>query len=74
MLLAVLHLVLLHSVDGREIFVNPEQVTSVQGYTDGEHNKVLAESVNCVIGMTNGKFISVAEYCDEVKQKLEDAK
>lgn len=72
--LVVLHLVLLHTVDGRDVLVNPEQVTSLTHSKDGEQNKVLVESVECVIGFTNGKFISVAEKCDKVKQLLEDAK
>ena len=69
----VLHLVLLHTVDGRETLVNPEQVTSVTHKDADEPNKVLVETVQCVIGFSNGKFVSVLEHCDEVRQKLEEA-
>lgn len=72
--LVVLHLVVLHTVDGRETFINPEQVVSMSSHKPGEENKLLVESVECVIGLTNGKIVSVIEHCDEVKQKLEAAK
>ena len=68
-----LHLILLHTVDGRETLVNPEQVTSVQSRSD-EPNKVLVNTVQCVIGFSNGKFVSVVEPCDEVRSKLESAR
>ena len=71
---AVLHLVLLHTVDGRVVAVNPEQVTSLQASIPDQPNKVLVETVQCVVGLTNGKFISVIEPCDAVRQMLEGAK
>jgi uncharacterized protein YlzI (FlbEa/FlbD family) len=70
----VLQLVLLHTVDGRETYVNPKQIASISSAVEGEKNKLLVESVHCVIGLTNGKIISVKEDCDEVVQKLEQVK
>lgn len=69
-----LHLVLLHTVDGRETFVSPDQVVSMSSHAVNEENKLLVDSVQCVIGLTNGKIVSVVEHCDEVKQKLEEAR
>jgi uncharacterized protein YlzI (FlbEa/FlbD family) len=74
LVLATLHLVLLHTVDGRETLVNPEQVASMSSAVEGEKNKLLVETVQCVIGLTNGKIVSVVEPCDEVKQLLEAVK
>jgi uncharacterized protein YlzI (FlbEa/FlbD family) len=68
----VVHLILLHTVDGRETFVNPAQIASISSAVEGEKNKLLVETVHCVIGLTNGKIISVKEDCDEVVQKLEE--
>jgi uncharacterized protein YlzI (FlbEa/FlbD family) len=70
----VLHLILLHTVDGRETYVNPKQIASISSAVEGEKNKLLIETVHCVIGLTNGKIISVKEHCDEVVQKLEEVK
>jgi len=68
-----MHLVLLHTVDGRDTLVNPEQVTSITHRFEDEPNKMLVNTVRCVVGFSNGKFISVIEDCDEVQRKLEDA-
>jgi uncharacterized protein YlzI (FlbEa/FlbD family) len=69
----VVHLVLLHTIDGRETLINPEQVASITHRNADEPNKLLVDSVECVIGFSNGKFVSVIEHCDEVKRKLEEA-
>jgi uncharacterized protein YlzI (FlbEa/FlbD family) len=62
----------LHTVDGREIAINAEQVTSVTSGKDGESNKLLTDKVHCVVSLANGKFISVLEDCDAVLQKVGD--
>ena len=71
---AALHLVLLHTVDGRETLINPDQVASMSAAVEGEKNKLLVETVQCVIGLTNGKIVSVIEPCHEVQQLLEAVK
>ena len=71
---AALHLVLLHTVDGRETLINPDQVASMSSHVEGEKNKLLVETVQCVIGLTNGKIVSVIEPCHEVQQLLEAVK
>ena len=73
-LLIAVRLVLLHTVDGRETYVNPDQVASMSSHKTGEANKVLVESVECVLGLGNGKIVSVLEPCDDVKRLLEAAK
>jgi hypothetical protein len=69
-----LHLVIFHTVDGHEVAINPAQVTNMYGAKDDQENKLFTNSVRCVIGLTDGKFVTVAESCDEVKRKLEEAK
>lgn len=66
-----LHLVVLHSLDGREVHIAPEQVTSLHASKDDVPNKNIAGAVRCVVGLTDGKFVSVLERCDEVKRMLE---
>ena len=69
-----LHLIVVHTIDGYEVLINPEQVTSIRAAKENEDNKFLANDVHCVIGLTDGKFVSTAENCEEVEQKLEEAK
>jgi len=71
---AVVELLTFHMVDGRIILINPEQVTQlVHPTVDGDH-AVLVDTVQCVIRLTDGTFVSVAETCDEVEHAMEALK
>ena len=73
-ILIAVSFIMLHTVDGREVSVNPEQLASVTHSKDGEGNKLLAADVHCVLNLNNGKFISVLEECGEVLRKIEAMK
>jgi ABC-type branched-subunit amino acid transport system ATPase component len=67
---AVVELITLHMVDGRIVQVNPAQITQV--INPGEHgNTTLIDTVKCVVRLTDGSFVSVAETCKEVQQAIE---
>jgi hypothetical protein len=66
-LILSLGLVLLHGLDGREIFINPETVTTMHTAIPGSKNKLLSDEAKCVLNTSDGKFISVIETCDEVR-------
>jgi hypothetical protein len=65
-------LIVLHAAGGREVTINPRQVTSMQAKV-GEKNKLLTDDVNCVVGLTDGKFVSVVEPCAVVRRMLEES-
>ena len=67
----VLHLIILHTVDGREVQINPSYVTSVHGRRD--ENRHITEHANCLIHLADGKFVSVTESCDVVRKMVEEA-
>jgi hypothetical protein len=67
MILAVL-LVVLHTVDGREVGVNPPQVTSLRPAAEGKH---FTRQAQCMISLSDGKFVAVVETCAAVRRKLE---
>ena len=71
-LLIVLHLILLHTVDGKTVAINPAQVTSLHAGTGD--NKLIVDDVHCVVMLTDGKFVSAVETCDEVRKLLESDK
>lgn len=68
----VLHLIVLHSVDGRETSVNPKQVTSLHASRDDQKNELITEHAHCVVGLADGKFVSVVEPCGAVRKLLEE--
>lgn len=68
-----LELVLLRTIDGRDVHINPAHVVSLTHKVEHQPNKVLSEKVLCVVGLLDGKFISVAEPCDRVQARLRGA-
>jgi hypothetical protein len=61
-------LVLLHSPSGRDILINPAAVTSMQAAIEGKKNERIAEEVRCLINTSDGKFVSVVEPCERVRE------
>jgi hypothetical protein len=60
-------LILLHTVDDREVWVNPEWVIST---TEPKDKGGFAEPVHCIVSFVDSKFISVKETCSEVNSIL----
>lgn len=72
--IAAVVLIILHTVDGRQIGINPDQVVSLRPSltaTGEAKNKHFTDEVQCVINMTDGKYVTVIESCDAIKKKLE---
>lgn len=65
--------VLLHRADGQEVAVSPQHITSLRS-TPGSLSKQFSHEVRCLVGLDDGKFVSVIETCSAVKRLLEDAK
>jgi len=61
---AALHLILVHAPDGQMIEVNPHEISSIREPRESEGH--FQKNVNCVLWMTNGKFIGVVEECDAI--------
>lgn len=74
LVLIAAQLIVLHTIDGREIAINPKHVTHLLAAKAGEPNKQLAEGVRCLINFADGKFVTVAERCDVVQKLIEQAK
>ena len=68
--LFVLQLVMVHTVDGRMVGVNPFQVTHLsEARRDIDDTKQLAPGVRCVIFFSDASYVSTAEECVEVVNK-----
>jgi len=65
----MLVMIILHSGSGVEIGINPSQVTNMRNPEPG--NKMFTPDVKCMINMSDGKFVTVRETCDEVKQIMD---
>jgi uncharacterized protein YlzI (FlbEa/FlbD family) len=72
-LAAALQLVLIITLDGREVHVNPTHIVSISEARDEDDpHKLLTGKVHCVITLTNGKLISAAEDCTSVRHRIEE--
>jgi hypothetical protein len=64
----LLSLVVLHNAAGQEIIVNPKEVTILRGPMQGQH---LSPKAHCAISFSDGKFASVNETCEKVRELFE---
>jgi hypothetical protein len=70
----IIALLLLHGPTGREIRINPRNVTSLHAPTTPGHNQVVVKGANCLVNTTDGKFISVVETCADVARMIGEPK
>jgi len=66
----------MHNVDGDEVMINVDQIIVLQHTKEaaGGANQLISDGHKCVIGLANGKFISVIEPCGMVRQAIREAK
>jgi uncharacterized protein YlzI (FlbEa/FlbD family) len=65
-LLALQLLFMVHTVDGRTVHVNPEQIVSLTVPA----GRLVSERVGCIVAFSDGKFLSVKEPCNEVLERM----
>lgn len=65
---ALAALIVLHGPNGRDIFINPAAVTSMHAAIEGKKNELFTETARCLINTSDGKFISVVESCEKVRE------
>ena len=63
-----MELVVLTGPDNQEILVQPSQVVTVR--RPREHEGHFPEGVRCIVHLADGKFITVVEPCDVVRELL----
>jgi uncharacterized protein YlzI (FlbEa/FlbD family) len=61
-------MIVLHSATGVEIDLNEKLITNMRNPEPG--NKLFSENVKCLVNMSDGKFVTVRETCEEVKAKI----
>lgn len=70
-LAAALYLLVLHRADGGEVLVNPAQIVTLHGPTPaGTPARLFTGAVRCAIGLSDGKWLSVVEPCEAIRERL----
>jgi hypothetical protein len=66
-------LMVLHNPDGREIDINPAEITSLrEAKPDNASDKEFAPGVRCMINLSDGKYVAVIETCQDIRAILAD--
>ena len=63
----IVALVAFTAPDGEKVLINPSEVVMLRGQSD---TRLLTPVARCVIGTTDGKFVTVLEGCETVTRKL----
>ena len=67
-MITALVLIVLHTVSGRPIEINPRLITHMRG-PEPAHSS-FTEGARCMINFSDGKYITVRETCEEVKKLI----
>jgi len=62
-------LIVLHSATGVQIDINPNEITNLRRPEPG--NPSFTPDVKCMINLTDGKFVTVRETCEEVRRAID---
>ena len=61
-------MIILHSGAGVEMAVNPALITNMRN--PEPNNPSFTPNVKCLINMSDGKFVTVKETCEEVRRMM----
>ena len=64
----LLLMIILHSGSGVEMGVNPALITNMRN--PEPNNPSFTPNVKCLINMSDGKFVTVKETCEEVRRMM----
>ena len=67
----ILIMITVHGLDGREITISADEITSLHGRVPGKSNMLFVDGVNCLVHLTDGQTISVVETCLEVRDRIQ---
>ena len=64
---------LLHGPDGREVYINPEEITSLRAdrADQPKDSKMFTEGVHCMVNLSDGKYVTVVESCAVIDKMME---
>jgi hypothetical protein len=68
----MLVMIILHSGSGVEIDLNTDAITNLRNPEPA--NKAFSPNVKCQVNMSDGKFVTVKETCEQVRRIMEQRK
>jgi hypothetical protein len=76
MIVQVAYYLVLQTLDGRDVHVNPAYVATLSEPDEDRDpkKKLMTDKVHCVVTLLNNLRVSVGEDCDSVKARMEALK
>ena len=66
--LATTVMIILHGASGVEIDVNSQEITHLRRPEAGNHS--FPANVHCMVNLADGKFVTVQETCEQVRDAI----
>jgi uncharacterized protein YlzI (FlbEa/FlbD family) len=61
-----------HTIDGRSVLINRKAIVTIGGPRSGDKaQQMLTGDATCLVTLSDGKFVTVVESCDEIRRRLE---
>jgi len=59
------------TLDGRQVLINRQAIVTIGGARKDGGQPVLTGKATCVVTFVDGKFLTVVESCDAIRQRLQ---
>ena len=59
------------TLDGRQVLINRQAIVTVGGPRTDKGQPMLTSKAHCVVTFVDGKFVTVVESCDAIRQRLQ---
>jgi hypothetical protein len=63
-----------HTIDGREVTINRQAIVTIGGARSPTEQQLLTDKALCMVTLVDGKFVTVVENCDTLRQRLQEPK
>jgi len=59
------------TLDGREVLINRSAIVTIGGARKDGGQRVIVGKATCLVTLIDGKFVTVVEACDKLRQRLQ---
>lgn len=62
--------VAVHTIDGREVLINRQAIVTIGGARKDGGQPMVTGKATCLVTLVDGKFVTVVEACETLRQRL----
>ncbi len=66
--------IVLQTLEGVNVYVKQDAIVSMRAARSDKEKRIITEKAHCAITLMDGKFLAVAEECDNIRQRLDGLK